>query len=169
MNDMYSIDRAFEILRDCFRSGGKLLLCGNGGSAADCDHIVAELVKGMTKQTAGLPAISLCAHTGLITAIANDIGADSIFSQQVLGYGQEGDTLLAISTSGKSSNVLNALKTAMHNGLRTIGLTGTNPGEFRKYCNVIIACPGSNTAEIQEQHIKVYHELCRRLEEEFYP
>jgi len=166
----YSVDRAFEILRACFANGNTLYLCGNGGSAADCNHIAAELIKGMNRNTTGLPAISLCANVAAITAIANDIGYEWIFSQQLYACAIEGDVLLAISTSGKSKNVINALKQAREISVKTIGLTGPNPGDdFLKYCDLVVSCPGANASEIQEQHIKVYHELCRRLEEDFFP
>jgi D-sedoheptulose 7-phosphate isomerase len=164
-------------LIDCFRSGGKLLLCGNGGSAADCEHITAELMKGMERKRpvyigsplqGALPAISLVSQTSLITAIGNDIGWDYVYEQQVLGYGKPGDVLLAISTSGRSRNVLNAINRASEEGLRTIGLTGMDTGLFDSLCDVVISCPGNTAAEIQEGHIKVYHEICRRLEEEFF-
>ena len=148
-----SVDLAFEIIRDCFRQGGKLLLCGNGGSAADCDHIAAELVNGMTKRIGGLPAFSLCRQAAVITAIANDMGADEIFAQQVRAYGKEDDVLLAISTSGKSANVLKALEAAREKRMPTVFLTGS---------------PNLSTQENQEEHQRFYHELCRRLEEEFY-
>ena len=170
-------DKAFEILRDCFRNGGKLLLCGNGGSAADCEHIVGELMKGMNKSRSdygwltlqgALPAISLCSQVGLITAIANDIGEKMIFAQQVHGYGQRNDVLLGISTSGTSPNILMAFMVARKMRMFTIGLTGSHTEDFDKRCDVVISVPGKNTAEIQEQHIRVYHELCARLEEEFF-
>ena len=172
VNDMSNkdqIDKAFDLLRDCFQHGGKLLLCGNGGSAADCDHIAAELVKGMTKITKGLPAISLCSNTAILTAIANDLKPSYIFSQQVKAYGKPGDVILGITTSGYSEDVLFGLGMGREKSLKAIGLTGPDNGKLYCYCDLIINCPGSTTAEIQEQHIKVYHELCRRLEKEFYP
>ena len=166
----YSVDRAFEILTKCFMGGGKLLLCGNGGSAADCDHIAAELVNGMTKRTTGLPAISLCSNGAIITAIGNDRDADSIFSQQVQAYGNPSDVLLAITTSGKSKNIIKALRTAyVTKYMRAIALIGSYADKVEPYSDLVIACPGANASEIQEQHIKVYHELCRRLEEDFFP
>lgn len=172
-----SVETAFDILRRCYADGGKLLVCGNGGSAADCEHIVGELMKGMCLSRriddlyplqGALPAISLCSQVGLLTAIANDIGGDWIFAQQVIGYGLPGDVLLGISTSGASVNVLNAMRVAEYKRMRVIGLTGLYTHEFDKYCDVIISAPGNSAAEIQEQHIRVYHELCKRLEEEFY-
>ena len=178
MSNREQISAAFEILKASFYDGGKLLLCGNGGSAADCEHIVGELMKGMNKKRSrfkmnpiqgALPAISLCSHTGLITAIANDIGADWIFAQQVYGYGRSVDVLLAISTSGKSTNVINAIRMASHKDMHSIGLTGPRIKDFENICDVVISVPGKTAMEIQEGHIKVYHELCTRLEEEFFP
>ena len=182
----YSIDmnynepkeQAFRALRDCFQRGGKLLLCGNGGSAADCEHIVAELMKGMNRLRpverwdylqGALPAISLVSQTALTSAIANDIGAEWTFAQQVYGYGRAGDVLLGISTSGKSPNILRAMEVANCLNMQTIGLTGPQTYDFDQRANIIISCPGGNAAEIQEQHIKIYHELCSRLEEKFFP
>jgi phosphoheptose isomerase len=115
-----------------------------------------------------LPAMSLVSQVGLTSAIANDIGAEWVFAQQVYGYGHQGDVLMAISTSGQSSNILRALEVANVQNMRTIGLTGGHTREFDRRADVVISCPGNNAAEIQEQHIKVYHELCKRLEEEFF-
>ena len=169
MSDTSELGIAFDIISKCFHGGGKLLLCGNGGSAADCEHIAAELVNGMTKRTMGIPAISLCSNGAIITAIANDRGANEIFAQQVQAYGKPGDVVLGITTSGCSPDVLAALGMARENSMKAIGLTGPKEGKLYCYCDLIIGCPGVTTAEIQEQHIKVYHELCRRLEEEFFP
>ena len=165
----YSVDRAFEILRACFANGNTLYLCGNGGSAADCNHIAAELIKGMNRNTTGLAAVSMCGNVAAITAIANDIGYEWIFSQQLYACAIEGDVLLAISTSGNSKNVINALKQAREISVKTIALIGGYADKVEPYSDLVIACPGANASEIQEQHIKVYHELCRRLEEEFFP
>lgn len=168
--------KAFEILRDSFKNGGKLLLCGNGGSAADCDHIVGELMKGMNSQHCAdgwaplqpaLPAISLCAQTALVTAIANDMGYDWVFAQQVYGYGKWPDVLLGISTSGKSMSVIRAMEFAKRKQMYVIGMTGEYTDYFDKFCNVVISCPGKTAAEIQEGHQRIYHDLCTRLEEEF--
>jgi D-sedoheptulose 7-phosphate isomerase len=154
MSSKEQIDLAFETLVKCFVQGGKLLLCGNGGSAADCDHIAAELVNGMTKRTAGLPAFSLCSQSAVITAIANDIGYEDIFAQQVRAYGREGDVLMALSTSGKSPNILKALNMATEKHMSILFLIGASDLSIQ---------------ENQEMHQHFYHELCRRLEEEFFP
>ncbi|MEK3889955.1 D-sedoheptulose-7-phosphate isomerase [Bacillus sp. FSL K6-3431] len=188
------IETAFQLLKATYHDGGKLLLCGNGGSASDCEHIVGELMKGFRlkrsvddpfKQKlqrnfpadseymsshlqAALPAISLVSHTALISAFANDVAADMIFAQQVFGYGKDEDTLIGISTSGNSENVLNALKVARTKGLKTIGMTGKNGGQMKKICDVTICVPMENTLDIQERHLPIYHTLCIMLEEEFF-
>lgn len=185
---------AFGILKDSFRGGGKTLLCGNGGSAADCEHIVGELMKGFLLQRpvpadfreklteidhgsaayiadslqGALPAISLVSHTALSTAFANDAAPDLVFAQQVYGYGRPGDVLVGISTSGSSTNVLHALRVAKALGLRTIGLTGRSGGRMRALCDVAICVPYERTPDIQERHLPIYHALCIMLEQEFF-
>lgn len=165
-------DKAFEILRECFKNGGKLLVCGNGGSAADCEHIVGELMKGMSSSTKplmrALPAISLCSQMGLMTAIVNDMGAEWMFAQQVYGYGKPGDVLLGITTSGRSTNVLRAFVVARERGMKTIAITGPRTRDLEPLCDVVISAPGFIASGIQERHQQIYHELCNRLEEEFY-
>jgi len=171
-----------------------LLVCGSGGSAADSDHIVGELMKSFAcqrklpehimrnlltssnvygaylseKLQPALRAISLTSHTALNTAFSNDVDPKLTFAQQVLGYGDKNDVLLGISTSGNSDYVINALVTAKALDLKTIGLTGRTGGKMRDYCDVAIRVEGSNTAEIQELHLPVYHALCMMLEHEFF-
>jgi D-sedoheptulose 7-phosphate isomerase len=187
--------QAFDLLRTTFRQGGKLLVCGNGGSAADSEHIVGELMKGFLSRrpasekfrgtmaelypTDGemvaaqlqqaLPAISLVSQTSLLSACANDISAEMIFAQQVYGYGQPGDALLGITTSGNSQNVLRALQVGRACGLRTLGLTGRGNPVMRQYCDVLICVQADSTPEIQEHHQVIYHALCADLEREFFP
>lgn len=189
-----SIEASYELLSATYRHGGKLLICGNGGSAADSDHIVGELMKAFERSRpiddslrqrlqqldpasgaylaerlqGALPAISLSSHTALITAISNDIAGDLIFAQQVLGYGKKGDTLIAISTSGTSANVLHALRVARALELNTIGLTGKSGGSMRELCDVTICVPYERTSAIQERHLPIYHTLCAMLEQEFF-
>jgi D-sedoheptulose 7-phosphate isomerase len=182
---------AFDLLAAAYRSGNKLLICGNGGSAADSEHIVAELMKGFLKRrpipaedaakfqsAAGkkiaeqlqgaLPAISLPSHTSLCTALGNDTDFDMIFAQQVYGLGRAGDVLLAISTSGKSPNVCNAVMVARAFGVKSIGLTGKSGGNLASLADIAIKVPADNVAEIQELHLPVYHWLSTELEEEFF-
>ena len=169
------INQAIEILQNCFSGGGKLLVCGNGGSASDAEHITTELMKKFIiprKGTIdglepGLPAICLNSNNALITAIANDIGYDSIFSQQINVYGAPGDVLLAISTSGKSANIIEALRVARQNRLRIILMTGT---EYASGVNLdcAIQAEENSTHKIQEVHVKIYHEICEKLEKHFF-
>ena len=184
------IRKAFDTLRVCYEGGHKLLICGNGGSAADAEHIVGELMKSFVYQRVlpdevkqqlraasaergtllannlqpALRAISLVSHPSLNTAFANDVDPNLIFAQQVLGYGDKGDVLLAISTSGNSENVIHAVITANALGLKTIGLTGPSGGSLKDLCEVMVRVPGDNTGEIQELHLPVYHALCAMLE-----
>jgi D-sedoheptulose 7-phosphate isomerase len=188
------IEAAFNVLRDCYRGGGKVLTCGNGGSAADAEHIVGELMKGYllkrpvpqeirTKLTGtspedgeyladhlqgGLSAISLVSQTSLLSAIANDTAADMVYAQQVYVYGREGDALIGISTSGNSMNVIRAVQVARTLGLHTIGLTGRTGGKLRSLCDVCIRVPANDTTLIQERHLPIFHVLCAMLEEEFF-
>ncbi len=181
------IREAYETIADSYVAGGKLLICGNGGSAADADHIVGELMKGFYKKRSlssvekeqfgvqadflqgALPAISLTQHNALSTAFANDVQPSSVFAQQVFGYGRKEDVLLGISTSGNSENIIHAIKTAHAVGMKTIGLTGLTGGEMKELCNISLVAPGSCTAEIQERHLPIYHTLCAMLEEAFFP
>ena len=185
---------SFDLLLACFAGGGKVLTCGNGGSAADAEHIVGELMKSFVlrrkptaEQTArlkrafpdsyqelaeklqqGLPAISLVSQTALCSAIANDVASDMVYAQQVFGYGRPGDLLIAISTSGKSSNVVNAAKAAKAFGLHTIALTGPAHSTLSELATAAIRAPGDSTALIQEFHLRIYHALCAMVEHELF-
>jgi phosphoheptose isomerase len=183
---------AFDALVSAYRSGNKLLVCGNGGSAADSEHIVGELMKGFLKrrplpgkdiaklEAAGgkqistrlqgtLAAISLPSQMSLLTATANDGDYDLTFAQQVYGLGRPGDALLAISTSGKSRNVCNAVIVAKAFGLTSIALTGQSGGELATLADIAIKVPSNNVVEIQELHLPVYHWLSTELEATFFP
>ncbi|MEE4284505.1 MAG: SIS domain-containing protein [Mariniphaga sp.] len=189
-----SIRNAAELLIETYRNGGKVLVCGNGGSSADAGHIVGELMKSFEakrplqpeiqqklktqfgergnllaeKLQQGLPAISLSEHTSLITAISNDLGGDFIFAQQVAGYGNPGDVLLALSTSGNAQNVMDTLIMAKAKGLKTIGMTGETGGKIKTLCDVLINVPETRTAFVQELHLPVYHALCMMVEKEMF-
>ena len=188
------VDRALDVIAGSFRGGGKLLLCGNGGSASDCDHIVGELMKAFLRprpitpalRTAllsqagddgtfladalqgGLPAVSLTGHPALALAIANDIHADIVFAQQVQALGRPGDVVLGISTSGNARNVINAFHTARALGLRTVLLTGSSGGKLAPLADVAIRVPATTVVDIQELHLPVYHALCAALEDLFF-
>lgn len=179
-----NIEKALTLMIETYKKGGKILTCGNGGSASDADHIVGELMKGFLKKRevtdgkipqelreklqGALPAISLCAHTALVTATANDNDADMIFAQQVYGYAKENDLLIAISTSGNSKNVVNAARVAKALGVKVIALTGEKGGELKSLANVTICAPSNVTYKIQEYHLPIYHYLCARVEDEFF-
>ena len=178
------IENALALMIDTYKKGGKILVCGNGGSSADADHIVGELMKGFLKERkvtderipqelreklqGALPAISLSAHTSLMTATINDNDADMIFAQQVYGYAKEKDLLIAISTSGNSKNVVNATKVAKALGIKTIALTGETGGELKNLADITICAPSTETYKIQEYHLPIYHYLCAKVEEEFF-
>ena len=176
------IELVFCIMKDSYEKGGKLLVCGNGGSAADSDHIVGELMKGFYKQRklptaekirfgeqgeklqGALPAIALSQHSALSTAFLNDVDPDMVFAQQVYGYGAEDDVFLGLSTSGNSVNVISAAK-----GMKVIAMTGKDGGAMRELCDVCLIVPAQMTADIQEFHLPIYHALCAMLEDYFFP
>jgi D-sedoheptulose 7-phosphate isomerase len=188
------INKAYKLLKACFQGGGIVMTCGNGGSAADSEHIVSELMKGFKLKRAipdaekarlrklfdedgeyigqhlqgTLPSISLASNTSLITAVANDTAADMIFAQQVYGHGKKGDVLICFSTSGNSLNILRAIQVARSMGIGIIGFTGQNGGKMKGLCDVTILVPENSTPGIQELHIPVYHSICMMLEEEFF-
>ena len=188
------IKKAYELLEAAYCKGRKLLVCGNGGSASDSEHIVGELMKEFKlkrkvysdQATAlkaidpelgqvlaenlqgALPAICLTGHSSLTTAFMNDANADLVFAQQVNGYGKPGDVFLGISTSGNSKNVLYAAVNAKAKGLKVIGLTGAKESKMMKYADVCIRVPETETYKIQEYHLPVYHCLCLMLEEKFF-
>lgn len=191
-----SIIDAYDLLVDCYKNGNKLLVAGNGGSCADSEHIVGELMKGfkssrqlddsfknalksvdpirgeeLSKKLQGtLPAIALDAHQGLNTAFINDVENGGLFTyaQQVVGYGNNGDVFLAISTSGNSKNIIYACITAKAKGLKIIGLTGKDGGELAKIADVSVVVPSNETFMIQELHLPIYHWFCLALEEYFF-
>jgi D-sedoheptulose 7-phosphate isomerase len=157
--------RAAELVADALRSGRKLMLCGNGGSAADSQHIAAEMAGRFVKDRRPLAAVALSTDTSTMTCIANDYTFDEVFSRQVAGLGLRGDCLLAISTSGNSRNVIRAAEVAKSGGVRVIGLLGKGGGALRDLCDVAIVVPSQTTARIQEAHIFVGHTLCAIVEE----
>ena len=187
------IEAVCGMLIDCFRNGGKLLLCGNGGSAADCEHIVGELMKGFLKKRplssdlqarlseegedgarlaaclqGALPAISLPHQSALISAFSNDVSADMSYAQMVCGYGRAGDVLLCISTSGNAKNATLAAKTARAMGLHVLSLTGERESALSAISDVTVRVPSRETFKIQELHLPVYHALCAAVEDAFF-
>lgn len=188
------VREAYDILEDCFQKKGKLLIAGNGGSCADGEHIVGELMKGFVKRRTlpadlaarlenaspehgaelaqklqgGLPAIALTGHPALSTAFANDVDPDLIFAQQVCGYGEPGDVLLGISTSGNAKNIDYAVTAAKAKGMKVIGLTGKDGGRLGRRADAAVIAPEQETYRIQELHLPIYHTLCLMLEERFF-
>jgi D-sedoheptulose 7-phosphate isomerase len=162
--------KAAEILSGCFKSGNKLLLCGNGGSAADCQHIATELMIRLNHhiERPALPAIALTTDTSNLTAGGNDIGFENVFARNVEGLGNKGDFLLAISTSGNSTNVIKAVEIAHKKGMKVIGFLGGSGGKLKDLVDLPIIIPSSNVQRIQEGHITVAHIVCELVEEKLY-
>ena len=154
-----------ERITGAMKSGGKLLLAGNGGSAADAQHIAAEFVGRFINDRAPLPAIALTTDTSALTAISNDYGFEQVFARQVAGLGQRGDVLLALSTSGRSANILAALRTARERGLLTIGFTGTRGEALGALCDHLLVAPSDDTPVIQQIHLAVAHGICDEIEQ----
>jgi D-sedoheptulose 7-phosphate isomerase len=163
------IVQAADVIVRAFRRGGKLLLCGNGGSAADCQHLAAEFVVRLAKgrDRPGLPAIALTTDTSLLTAYTNDFGFEGVFERQVRTLGKRGDVLIAISTSGDSPNLVRAAALARRQGLSVITLTGAG-GRLRRAATVAVAVPNSDTQHIQEVHVAVEHIICGLVERELF-
>jgi len=153
-----------ECVWESMQQGGKLLLCGNGGSAADAQHLATECMVRLEAERPPLPAIALTTDTSLLTAAGNDQGFETIFARQVAGLGRPGDVLLAISTSGNSLNVVRAVEAAQQRGLHTLGLLGKDGGRLKDMVHIALVVPSSNTQRIQEVHITVGHILCGALE-----
>lgn len=186
--------QAYQAIAACYENGGKLLIAGNGGSCADAEHIVGELMKGFVKRRSisdeyagalklvdeergmllaaklqgSLPAIALTGHSGLSTAFLNDVDGSLIYAQQVFGYGKPEDIFLGISTSGNAENVMYAAVAAKAKGMKVIGLTGKDGGKLAKTADIIMIAPSEETYKIQEFHLPIYHTLCLMLEEHFF-
>lgn len=159
------VEAAAQTIARCLQRGGKLLLCGNGGSAADCQHIAAELTGRFIRDRRPLAALALTTDTSALTCISNDYAFDQVFGRQLQALGRPGDCLLAISTSGRSANVLNAVEAALELGMDTIALSGGEGGPLRARCQQAIVVPSHTTARIQEAHIFIGHSLCGLVEE----
>jgi len=158
------IQAMIECIWESMQQGGKLLICGNGGSAADAQHLATECMVRLEAERIPLPAIALTTDTSLLTAAGNDYGFETIFARQVAGLGRPGDVLMAISTSGNSSNVVCAVEEAHRRGLRTLGLLGRDGGRLKDMVHIALVVPSSNTQRIQEVHITIGHILCGTLE-----
>lgn len=158
---------ATNLCIDCLKNGGKILIFGNGGSAADAQHIAAELVGRFKTNRKGLSAIALTTDSSALTSIGNDFGYDHIFDRQIEALANKGDIAIGISTSGTSPNVINALKVASKLSCTTIGFSGNNGGEMNKLCNVNLIAPANDTPRIQEMHIILGHTICYLIDQEF--
>ena len=189
------IETAIQKIIACYTNGGKVLLCGNGGSAADCTHIVGELMKGFMKKRkvsakqgeelkannplvddellanlqCGLPAVNLCESQALLTAFCNDVNPEYMYAQQVFGLGKNDDILIALSTSGNAKNVNHAARLAKAMGLYVIGMTGEKHSSLAENSDVCIKVPSTETYQIQELHLPVYHAICDAVEDYFFP
>ena len=188
------IKKAVDAIIDCYEKGGKLLLCGNGGSSADCEHIVGELMKGFLKKRpldgskmeemkrncnlvndemleklqGGLPAIAIPSITALNSAFCNDVDPELVYAQPLMSLAKENDILIGISTSGNSKNVFGAVKVAKALGIKVIGLTGKTGGKLKDTADICICAPETETFKIQELHLPIYHYLCVAVEEHFF-
>ena len=158
------VDRAVAIIAKSMAAGGALLVCGNGGSAADAQHITAELTGRFFRDRKPLRAMALHANTSSLTAIGNDYGYEEVFAREVCAHGRQGDVLMAISTSGNSRNVVRAVEAAREKRMAVIGLTGDQGGKIRDLCDVCIRVPSTSTPRIQECHILIGHAMCELLE-----
>ena len=182
-----AVTDAFDVLISAFRAGGKVLVCGNGGSAADAEHICGELLKKfkrhrrvpedvaaklrpelVAKLEGSLPAISLVSMSGILTAFANDVSWETAFAQQVLGLAKPGDVLVALSTSGNSANCVAAAEVMKAVGGKSIAFTGANESRLSQVCDVALRVPETETYKVQELHLPVYHALCAAIEEEMF-
>ena len=164
-----TVERAAGLCVDALRRGNKIMFAGNGGSAADAQHLAAELVGRLNYDRAPLPALALTTDTSILTAIGNDYGYEDVFHRQVRALGARGDVLIAISTSGRSKNILRALAAARDKGVATIGMTGTGGGEMKSLCDFCLRVPSQETAKIQEAHIVLGHILCGLAERILFP
>src|SRR3989338_3535340 len=162
------IQKAIDLISDAIKSGKKVLLMGNGGSAADAQHIAGELVGRFKKERKAIPAISLSTDTSILTAIGNDYGFGKVFERQIEALGNKGDVVIGISTSGNSENVYRAMKLAKEMGLKTIGLLGNDGGKIKDFSDIPLIVPSKNTPRIQEAHITIEHIICEGVEKKIY-
>lgn len=160
------VSNAVDMIHSSLAAGGKLLIAGNGGSAADAQHIAAELTGRFLRERKPLPAIALHANSSALTAIGNDYGFEHVFARELAAHARAGDVLLAISTSGGSKNILRAIEAAREKRVAVIGMTGESGGQMRSACDLCLRVPSKSTARIQEMHIMIGHTICEILEEE---
>ena len=164
-SNINDIEQSGQMICDALTSGKKILLCGNGGSAADAQHIAAELVGCYEKQRRSWPAIALTTDTSALTAVSNDLGYEQVFARQLAGLANAGDILIAISTSGRSKNVVKAVERAKELGCRTIALTGASADPLGSMCDFTVAVPANRTSRVQEAHITIGHLWCEMVDQ----
>jgi len=171
VSDPTLLSLLFEIANECLnrlQTGNKLLFVGNGGSAADCQHMAGEYVSRFLIERNGLPAIALTTDTSILTAIGNDYGYEMVFSRQIEALGRKGDLLFVYSTSGNSQNILKAVETAKKMGISVVGMTGLNRGKLDTMCDFIFKTPSKRTPQIQEGHLIAGHAICALVEKQFF-
>lgn len=166
LKEAEQISKAIDVMIQCYKNGNKILICGNGGSAADAQHIAAELVGRYKLERKGLPAIALTTDSSILTAWSNDYGFESVFERQVEALGKEGDVLIGLSTSGNSPNVVKAFEKARKMNLKTISLTGNEGGKLKPLSDININVSSKNTPRIQECHLLAYHIICEEVEKQ---
>lgn len=165
---LQTINEVVEVIVTAFKNGNHVYFCGNGGSAADAQHLAAEFSGRFYKDRKALPAEALHCNTSYLTAVANDYSFDVIYSRMIDGLGKKGDVLVGLSTSGNSTNIVRALETAKKNGLTTVGFTGLTGGVMKTTCDYLINAPGADTPRIQECHMLIGHIICQLVEEKFF-
>jgi len=166
-NNTKEIQESIETMNQCLKNNKKIIIFGNGGSAADAQHIVAELIGRFKLERRSLPAIALTSNSSILTALANDYSYNTIFSRQCEALVEKGDVVIGISTSGNSKNIAKGLSTSKKIGATTIGLLGSKGGRIKNYCNIPIIVNSSSTPRIQEAHRTIYHIICEEVEKEF--
>ena len=167
-NMIDAIHASVEQITTAFKNGNKVLFCGNGGSAADAQHLAAEFSGRFYKDRDALPAEALHVNTSYMTAVANDYSFDVVYSRMINGIGKKGDVLVGLSTSGNSVNILKAIETAKEKGMTTIGLTGASGGKIKDECDILLNVPSTDTPRIQESHILLGHIICQLVEEQYF-
>jgi len=160
-----AVSDAVDIICSALAGGGQLLIAGNGGSAADAQHIAAELTGRFLQERRPLRALALHANTSALTAVGNDYGYEHVFARELTAHARPGDVLVAISTSGNSPNILRAIEVAHQGGLKVVGLTGESGGQMRSKCDICLCVPSTSTPRVQEMHVAIYHAICELLEE----
>jgi D-sedoheptulose 7-phosphate isomerase len=163
-----TIEKVVDVITNAFKNGNRIYFCGNGGSAADAQHLAAEFSGRFYTDRKALPAEALHCNTSYLTAVANDYGFELVYSRMIDGIGEAGDILIGLSTSGNSANIINAFDVAKSKGLITVGFTGITGGQMKSLCNYLINVPSSDTPRIQESHITIGHIICQLVEEKYF-